>query len=265
MDTPIRLEVDGAIGIVTLDDPETRNAMSNACAKGLRHHLRSVESSDEVRIVIITGAHGVFSSGANMKDRTVHSAGRLTERNPSRQTQIFDMIAECGKPTIAAINGPAVGAGANLALACDLRVCAENAWMQWPQVSFGIMPGSGTVARLSHVAGTARTLDWTMTGRRVDAAEGLATGLHVRVAPEAELLTACRELAELISSHPAGSVRFVREAVASLVKRDVAFTADADAYRSYILYNSRERQKAAQRWLDERAAQVGGEAVDGEG
>lgn len=241
MEMPVELHVEGPVATLTLNDPTTRNALGRENAKALLQHLRSAENQPEVRALVITGAGASFCSGADLRDQRVHRPAGLTERNPAQQTQLFDIIAGCSKPTVAAISGPAVGAGANLALACDLRVCAENAWLQWPQVGMGIMPGSGTLARLSHVVGSARALDWVVTGRRVGAQEGLAAGLHARVVPASDLMSEAQGVAGVIAAHPTSSVRFVREGVASLVKRDVAFTADADNYRAYILYSLRER------------------------
>lgn len=262
MQPPVELQVEGSIATVWLNDPATRNALSSACAKALIEKLRWVEAAEEVRVLILTGANDVFCSGANLTDRTVHTAESVGAGR-RRQTPVFDLIAGCGKPTIAAISGPAVGAGANLALACDLRVCGEDAWLRWPQVGFGVMPGAGTLARLCHIVGSARALDWTMTGRRIGADEGLTSGLYARVVSPADVLPTSVELARLIASHPVTSVRFVREAVASLVQRDVQYTADADAYRSLILYDSPERKRASARWREERDARKGRPAPDG--
>lgn len=231
MSAPVVVQVEGPVTTLTLDDGPTRNALGTQSVKALLDALRTAEDAPEIRVVVFTGADGIFSSGANRTERNSGARGRGSER-----ASLFDLVSGCSKPTIAAISGPAVGGGANLALACDLRVCAEDAWLQWPQVRMGIMPGSGTVARLSRMVGTTRALEWTMTGRRVSAAEGQAAGLHARVVPGAQLSATTAELASVLVAAPPVSVRFIRECVASLVNRDVLDTRNGDEHRSRILY-----------------------------
>jgi len=240
--------------ILTLDDPATRNALSNRMAAQLVEGLRELDARADLRVAIIVGAADTFSSGADLNDRTVHATSDVREHVPRRRSTVFDRVVRSSKPVIAAVNGPAVGAGANLALACDLRVCSDNAWMQWPQAKLGVLPGSGTLARLCAMVGAARAMEWTLASTKVGAEAGREAGLYNRICPRTQLLETALGLAAEISEGSALSVRFIKESVSYLVQSQVDMTADADGYRSFILYNARDRKEASENWRQNQAA-----------
>jgi enoyl-CoA hydratase/carnithine racemase len=246
-------EIVGAQLILTLDDPPTRNALSDRVATQLIEGLRELDARADLRVGIVTGVGDTFCSGADLNDRTVHATSNVRDHVPRRRSTVFDLVSRSSKPVIAAVNGPAVGAGANLAIACDLRVCTQDAWMQWPQARLGVLPGSGTLARLSATVGAARALEWTLCCTRVGAEVGRESGLYNRTCPRADLLDVALSLAAEISESSALSVRFIKESLSYLVQSQADQTADADAYRSFILYNSREREEASEAWRQNQA------------
>lgn len=249
----VTLETVGSQLILTLDHPSTRNALSNRVATQLIAGLRELEARADLRVGIITGAGDTFSSGADLNDRTVHATSDVRQHVPRRRSTVFDSLARSSKPIIAAVNGPAVGGGANLAMACDLRICADDAWMQWPQARLGVLPGSGTLARLSATVGVARALEWTLGCTKIGAEAGRESGLYNRVCPRADLRETALEMAAAISESSTLSVRFIKESLSYLVQSQANTTADADAYRSFILYNSSERKEASEKWRRDQA------------
>jgi enoyl-CoA hydratase/carnithine racemase len=247
------IETVGSQLILTLDHPATKNALSESSARQLIKGLRELDARPELRVGIVIGAGDTFCSGADLNDRAVHATADVREHVPRRRSTVFDLVAQCAKPVIAAVNGPAVGAGANLALACDLRICADEGWLQWPQARLGVLPGAGTLARLHAAVGSARALEWTLGCTKVGAAAGLAAGLYNRTCPRADLLQTAQDLAAEISESSPLSVRFIKESLSYLVQSQADTTADADGYRSFILYNSRERKEASEAWRQDQA------------
>jgi enoyl-CoA hydratase len=263
----VRSEVVGSQLVLTLDDPTTRNALSNRMAVQLIEQVRHLDNDPSLRVGIITGTGPSFCSGADLNDRKVHATSDVREHVPRRRRTIFETVSQCGKPIVAALNGPAVGAGANLAIACDLRICAEDGWLQWPQAKLGILPGSGTLARLFSTVGVARAMEWTLSCTKVDAAAGREAGLFNAVTPGDELLNRALALGAAISESAPLSVRFIKESLASLVTSQAERTADADEYRSFILFNTQERKAASEDWIqnrDARHADEPGPAIPGQ-
>jgi enoyl-CoA hydratase/carnithine racemase len=253
-DLVVHSEVVGSQLVLTLNDPPTRNALSNRMAVQLIEQVRHLDKDASLRVGIITGTGSSFCSGADLNDRKVHATSDVREHVPRRRRTIFETVSQCAKPIIAAINGPAVGAGANLAIACDLRICAEDGWLQWPQAKLGILPGSGTLARLFSTVGVARAMEWTLSCTKVDAATGREAGLFNAVTSGDELLNRALALGGAIAESAPLSVRFIKESLASLVTAQAERTADADEYRSFILFNTRERQAASEDWRQNREA-----------
>lgn len=253
----VTVETVGTQLIMTLDHPSTRNALSNRLATQLIGGLRELEARPELRVGIIIGAGETFCSGADLNDRTVHATADVREHVPRRRSTVFDAVSRSSKPIIAALNGPAVGGGANLAMACDLRICADEGWMQWPQARLGVLPGSGTLARLSATVGIARALEWTLSCTKVGAEAGREAGLYNRACPRADLRATALELAAAISESSPLSVRFIKESLSYLVQSQANTTADADEYRSFILYNSPERKQASENWRRNQAERRG--------
>jgi enoyl-CoA hydratase/carnithine racemase len=253
----VTLETAGSQFILTLDHPPTRNALSNRVATQLIGGLRELEARADLRVGIIIGAGDTFCSGADLNDRTVHATSDVRDHVPRRRSTVFDLVSRSSKPIIAALNGPAVGGGANLAMACDLRICAEEAWMQWPQAKLGVLPGSGTLARLSATVGVARALEWTLGCTKVGAEAGRESGLYNRVCPPDDLRATALEMGAMISESSPLSVRFIKESLSYLVQSQASTTADADEYRSFILYNSPERKEASEKWRRNQADRRG--------
>jgi enoyl-CoA hydratase len=207
------LERDGAVAIVTFNRPAVLNALNAQTIAELRHVLLELQADDGVRVVVLTGSgEKAFVAGADINElaRQTPASGRDLARSGQA---VIDLIETLGKPVIAAINGFALGGGCELAMACTLRIAAENARLGQPEINLGIIPGYGGTQRLPRLVGKGRALELLLTGAPVNAAEALRIGLVNRVVPAGELMTAVRSLASSLARQAPIAMRYILEAV----------------------------------------------------
>lgn len=203
MTDKVRYEVDGAVATITIARPEVRNAMDRDVFDAL-HELGARAGSDpDVRAVVVTGEGGSFSSGI---DTTIFTSGGEGEPPASidiaRLQRAYSIYEEIPKPTIAAVAGPAFGGGLQLALACDLRVVAEDAQLSILETRWGIMPDLGGTQRLPRLIGLGRAKEMSFTARRIGAEEALAWGLANKVVPPGEHIKAAAGWAAELAAGP---------------------------------------------------------------
>lgn len=196
----VRYEIDGAVATVTIARPEVRNAIDMEVFAALGEAGRRAGADPGVRAVLVTGEGG-FSSGI---DTSVFSSGGGDPRaiDIAKLQDSFTVFERIPKPVVAAVGGWALGAGFQLALACDLIVAAEDARFSLMEVQWGILPDLGGIHRLARIAGTAVTRDLALTARRIDGREAAAAGIVARVVPATELDAAARALAEELAAGP---------------------------------------------------------------
>ena len=189
----VRIEREGPVLVVTLDRAEKRNALSRAMSDQLCAAWRQLAKDRSLRVAILTGAgHAAFCAGAQVLERREHG-----ERAPGLGGLTRNL--DPGKPVIAAINGPCLAGGLELALACDLRVAADHATFGLPEVRRGILPGAGGTQRLPRLVPLGLAMELLLTGEAIDAATALRAGLVNRVVPADRLLDEARELASRIA------------------------------------------------------------------
>lgn len=208
-------EAQDGIGVLTINRPERLNALNSQTVAELHQAATTIAAAGEVRALIVTGAGPkAFVAGADIAElarMTPLSAQETANRGQAALAALEGMDI----PVIAAINGFALGGGMELALACHLRVAAENAILGLPEVGLGIIPGYGGTQRLSRLIGRGHALDMILTGRKVSAEEAARLGLVNRVVPEGKALAAARELAaEILANGPVAvslALRAIRE------------------------------------------------------
>lgn len=215
----LRFESKGAVAVLTLDRPEAMNAINPALHQALVEAWRRFRDDDALRVAVLTGAgEKAFCAGADLKEMGAwynaipkETRREVWDREPGLGgiTRNLDV----GKPVVAAVNGHCLGGGLELALACDVRWCSDNATFALPEVQWGILPGQGGTQRLPRVVGPGAALEMILSASRIDAARALQVGLVSRVLPQAELLPRALELAETIASRAPRAVRHAREAV----------------------------------------------------
>jgi enoyl-CoA hydratase/carnithine racemase len=188
---------------LTLNRPEALNSFSRELLDTLSIAIEEANFNTDARVVIITGSQGKkasFSTGADLKERATMSEDEV-KRFIFKIRNTFTAVENLNKPVIAAINGFAFGGGLEIALACDIRIAAEEAQMGLTETSLAIIPGGGGTQRLPRVVGLAKAKELILTARRITAAEALAMGLVNRVVPGDQLMDACKELAGEIAQN----------------------------------------------------------------
>jgi len=202
------LEFDGEICVVSINRPEVRNALDRETWAEIAQVTDQMEKDDKVKVIIVTGVgYQAFVAGADvaaLKERS------LIETFFNENQATLSRLASANKVTIAAINGFALGGGCELAMACDLRVAAENAKLGQPELNLGILPGAGGTQRLSRLVGIGKAKELILTGDVIDAAEAWRIGLVNKVVPVGEAVQAAKEMAQKILAKGPLAVRVAK-------------------------------------------------------
>jgi 2-(1,2-epoxy-1,2-dihydrophenyl)acetyl-CoA isomerase len=193
------VEVDGPVATLTLDRPAALNALTVPVKVALREALESLAGDPSVRAVILTGAGRAFCAGQDLAEREQPDAAPLDVEVRERYNPIIRALRSMGQPVIAAVNGIAAGAGASLALACDLRIAAEEARFVLAFGRIGLVPDSGATWFLPRLVGPAKAAELALLGDEVDAAEALRLGLVSQVVPGDQLMTEARAMADRLA------------------------------------------------------------------
>ncbi len=209
------VETVGRTRIVTIHRPESRNALTRRVVTGVRSAFEDAARDEGVRCVVLTGAGGHFCAGADLRRNMMEDPDLLShlEEYMDEYHSLVRSIVRCPKPTIAMLDGCAVGFGADLALACDLRVATPSAYVQEKFVKIGLMPDGGGTFWLPRLVGTARALRWMLLAEKIEAAELESLGLVMKIAPAAELREATLAVAREIESGPPLAFARIKEAV----------------------------------------------------
>jgi enoyl-CoA hydratase len=198
------------LGVITIERPEARNALTWQAMDEFGACVEQAAAADDVRAVIVTGAGGAFCAGGDLFELDGYLTRLDGVRLATVMAEALDRLESIPVPTIAAIEGPALGGGAEIAMACDLRVMAEGASLGMMHVRLAISPAWGGGQRLLRLAGYARSLEWLAAGRVFAALEALEAGLVNRVAALGQALSEARSLARQMAAHDPAAVRTVK-------------------------------------------------------
>lgn len=202
------------IATITINRPEVRNALTQALMAELGQALDQVEVDEEVRVLIITGAGDrSFVSGGDIGE--VGARNTYTELGLDSRLRrgVLTRLEYLFKPSIAAINGYALGGGCELALACTLRIAADTAKFGQPEINLGIIPGLGGTQRLTRLVGKGRAMELILTGDIIDAQEAYRIGLVNKIVPADQLMEAAKALALKLASKPPLALKAAKDAV----------------------------------------------------
>ena len=196
----ITFKKENQIGVITINRPDKLNALNSESFDELDRVIDFIKDNDEILVVIITGSgEKAFVAGADIKE--LNNCDIDSGKDFSRKGQkVFDKIEQLGKPVIAAINGFALGGGCELALACHIRLCSENAKFGQPEVNLGIIPGYGGTQRFARLLNTSIAAQYILTGEMIDSQEALRIGLVNNVYTQTELMDSAIKLASKIAS-----------------------------------------------------------------
>lgn len=255
MDEPhVLYAVEGGIATITLNRPEVRNAFDAAMITLWRQYLEKAKADDEVHVIIITGKGDTFCSGGDIKDMAEGKLKSWEMKNFLWEGvhRIVLTMEDTDKPVIAAINGAAMGAGLDMALMCDLRVCSQKAKLAESYIMMGLVPGDGGAYFLPRVVGLARALELLFTGDAISADEALRIGLVNRIVPHERLMQETLELARQIASRPPLAIRMMKRAVYQGLTSSLRAHLDYVSSQLALLSETKDHEEAARSFLEKR-------------
>jgi enoyl-CoA hydratase/carnithine racemase len=252
------LQVVNEDGIVTLtiNRPKLRNALSKETVDEIRQTLQKLADNTDIRVVIFTGAgEKSFAAGADigqLRDRTIHDGlvGRM-------QTLCYE-IEQFTLPTIAAINGFALGGGCELAMACDIRIASDNAKLGLPELNLSIIPGAGGTQRLARLVGKGKALELILTGKIIDAYKAEQIGLVSQVVPGNRLMKEAENMAKMIMSKGPLAVRLAKMSIHAGFETNIQTGLLIEKLAQTVLYTTEDKIEGATAFLEKRAPQFRG-------
>jgi enoyl-CoA hydratase/carnithine racemase len=250
------------VAIITLNRPEARNALSDRLTPALRTMIKTGGENPEVGALLITGAGTAFCAGGDVKGMGAH-------RDPTKLAMSFDekvadlqerqrlltgALVSVRKPTIAALPGPAAGAGLAIAMACDIRIATESAFVSTGYLRVGLSGDYGIAWLLTRLVGTARARELMFTSEKIDAARCAAIGLVNRVVPDAKLQDEAFALAKSMAEGPALALRYMKDNLDEALSFDFATARDHEAERLIRTTMTADHREAVQAFIDKRKA-----------
>ena len=260
-DAPVLYSLDDqGIATITLNRADLRNPISDLdLIEALLDTLTQIEDDPKVRCAILTGAGTAFSAGGNLKAMRPDSGGlnaslpARTRRNYKSGIQRLPLaFAALEVPVIAAVNGPAIGAGLDLACMCDLRVASESAKFAESFVKLGIIPGDGGAWLLQRIVGFSKAAELTLTGETIDAAEALRIGLVSQVVPDADLIEAARKMAARIACNPSFAVRMAKRLLWDAQSMSIGQVLEMSAAMQSVAHATKDNAEAVNAFLEKR-------------
>jgi enoyl-CoA hydratase len=254
----IDLDRDGAVATITVNRPEALNAFNSTHLEALLARVQEVSADATIRAIIITGAgERAFIAGADIKEMQTKTP--LEARAFAALGQaVCAAIERAPQPTIAAVNGFALGGGCEIALACDIRLAAAGAMLGQPEVGLGIFPSWGGTQRLPRLVGAGIAKELIFTGQRVTAEEALRIGLVNAVYPADELLPQARDLAAQIAAQAPLGVRHAKEAI-NHAFGETAGGFEQEAQLFALLFGTADQREGMGAFVERRKAQFIGE------
>ena len=244
--------IEGGIAILKIDRPQVRNALDWDAMYAFRDCVESAHAMTDLRAFIVSGSNETFIAGGDLKALHRFTSEEDGVRLSREMTLTLEMLEALPCPTIAAINGPARGGGAEICLACDLRIISTNADIGFVQIKLGLVPGWGAGQRLLHLVGYSLALEWLSTGRILSAEEALAFGLVNTLTPPGQALSTAIDLAQQVASNPVPAVRAIKRILRAGVYLPPSTAASFEGAEFPTLWAAKEHIQAVQRFLDNK-------------
>lgn len=249
------IEQEGAIAIVKANRPQALNALNGEMLEELCQTLEYAAQDESIRGLILTGAgEKAFIAGADIAEFVPLDAITGREFAAFGQEKICAVIESMAKPVIAAVNGFALGGGNEIAMACDIRIAAENATFGHPEVGLGILPLYAGTKRMIRLVGFGRAKELILTSRHVKAEEALRIGLVNQVVPQAELLPAAKKMMESILEKAPVSIRMAKLAINRAADLTLEDAAELECDLAGILFATADQKEGAAAFLEKRKA-----------
>jgi enoyl-CoA hydratase/carnithine racemase len=254
-------QVEDHIATITLNRPEARNAFSPEMITLWRDYLGEAKHDNNVRVIIVTGAGDTFCSGGDIRDMADGKLKSWDMKNFLWEGvhRIVLTMEDLDKPVIAAINGAAMGAGLDMAIMCDLRVCSDRAKLAESYIMMGLVPGDGGAFFLPRLVGIAKAMELLLTGDVLDAEEAMRLGMVNRVVPHESLMAEAVKLAAKIAAKPPLATRMMKRAVYQSLSSPLRSHLDYISSQLSLLSQTWDHQEAARAFLEKRKPEFRGE------
>ncbi|MFD7074598.1 enoyl-CoA hydratase/isomerase family protein [Nocardioides sp. NPDC059952] len=250
------VEVSDRVAVITLNRPEVRNAINAQVQTDLRAALDACRNDDTVGAVVLTGAgEKAFAAGADIGQLQSYD---LHTGLASSMQRLYDEVETYEKPTIAAVNGYALGGGCELAMACDIRIAADTARFGLPETNLSVLPGAGGTQRLARLVGVGRAIDLILTGDMLGAQDALAAGLVTRVTEPGALLPTAHEVARSILAKGPLAVRLAKTVIRTGMDADRRTGLVVEQLAQSLLYTTDDKREGAEAFLAKRAPEWSG-------
>ncbi|WP_420968338.1 enoyl-CoA hydratase [Bradyrhizobium sp. B120] len=248
------------VAVITLNRPDARNSLSDTLTPALRTMIRTCGENPEVGVLLVTGAGKAFCAGGNVKGMGANRDPKRLEMSyedkvadlQERQRLLTGALASVRKPTIAALPGPAVGAGLAIAMACDLRIAAQSAFISTGYLRVALSGDYGMAWLLTRLVGTSRARELMFTSEKVDAARCEQIGLVNRVVPDETLQDEAFALAKSMAEGPTLALRYMKDNLDEALQFDFATARDHEAERLIRLTTTADHKEAVQAFIEKR-------------
>ncbi len=244
----------GEIAVITLNRPDAKNAFSTEMISLWENFLKEAKHDDRVRVIVVTGTGDTFCSGGDIKDM---AEGKL--RSWGMKTFLWEGVhrivltmEDLDKPVIAAINGAAMGAGMDMAIMCDLRVCSDKAKLAESYIMMGLIPGDGGAYFLPRLVGVSKALELLLSGDVLTASEALTLGIVNKVVSHDSLMDETMKLAKKIAGRPPLAVRMMKRAVYQAQTSTLRAHLDYISSQLSLLSETEDHREAALSFLEKR-------------
>jgi enoyl-CoA hydratase/carnithine racemase len=250
------------VAVITLNRPQARNSLSDHLTPALRTMIRTCGENPEVGALLITGAGTAFCSGGDVKGMGAHRDKKKTDMSydekvadlQDRQRLLTGALVSVRKPTIAALPGPAAGAGLAIAMACDIRIAAQSAFISTGYLRVGLSGDYGIAWLLTRLIGTARARELMFTAEKVDAERCERIGLFNRVVPDDKLQEEAFAFAKSLAEGPTLALRYMKDNLDEALLFDFATARDHEAERLVRLTTTADHREAVQAFIEKRKA-----------
>jgi len=246
--TSILLETRGKVGLITLNRPESFNALDSVLLTELMDALRTFDADSEIGAMVVAGSEKFFCAGADIKQM---AEATVADMITGDHIDIFDQIMDIKKPVIGAVSGWCLGGGCELAMSFDMIVASERARFGQPEINLGIIPGAGGTQRLTKIVGKAIAMEMVLNNRHLSAEEALNYGLVNKVVPVEKFLESALKLAEQIANRAPIAIRNAKEAVNQAYESHLK-EGLADERRLFYMLFATDDQKEGMRAFQEK-------------
>lgn len=253
------------IAIITMNRPDVRNAIDEDMIDGFERAVQKINSEDNIKVMILTGAGSAFCAGGNVKDMQTKSnifggSPAQIRNNYQRHIQRIPTALQALKvPAIAAVNGPAYGAGCDISMMCDMRIASTEATFAESFIKLGLIPGDGGAWFLPRAVGRARAAEMSYTGDPIDAATAAEWGLVNRTVAPDQLLPEAMTLARRIARNPANAIRMSKQLLQESEKQSLSSLLEMAAAMQALAHFTKDHEEAIDAFINKRSPNFTGE------